>query len=992
MNFDYNETILNSNIKLDNLYWIKVLQSQGKSNFNPIEYWKETQKEEIYKEWFSSLSKKEQKKLRVGQKAQNIKNNVKKKQNDDKRTHDEFLYNKVNDYKNININCKEDYISLKTDEGQVKLLILMLQKAINDSNIELVKHLYLSISDIKSENNQKQIDNLKKKVNNIFDFKEKWFQIQMEEMYYYLPPLDIFSSKEKKLDKWQIDIFKMIDEKKNIIIVAKTSSGKTVCSTYVVFKYSKVLYVLPTAELARQVAGILRNSLKGNVALLTDKEKFVENDSFKVLVGTPYALETFIMANYMNLNFEYVVYDEIHQINEEEGDSLQRIIKLLNCNFLALSATVENPNELKNWWIEIKKKPVELVVHDSRFIVQQRYLWLNNKLSILHPLSAVDIEYILKDGLIKGTMAFTPKDSYDLYNKLKLRGINVDPKKIFGNKERLTLDDSKIYEKYLKLEIKKIALSNPEIVNNILDEYKIDETSINKELNIYKLLRELYESGKVPLICYKLDESEIKEIYINFIKQLEKLEEEEYPYYRKDVELQHEYYLKYIEKKNSRLENLKIPKGEDPGKFKDKILKEINQEMLSSLNSKFYEIISQRKLKVNESDLPEKKRNHHIQYCNKLLKTLSSKKLLSDVNPYQPHPKYSFNNDNITDDSMREIKRKLCKEFGYLIDYSHIFMRGLERGIIFYGNNLPLPFQRMGQSLLSERKVSVIFSDTTLAYGVNLPIRTVIMIGDNINPLVAQQMSGRAGRRGVDNQGHVVYVNTNWKNIMRGELPILEGKYSFNSFSILPLQFMKLDECIIKKQFELSLEEFINKNRIEDIYKTNKNNFQKLRILNDSKEIVNKIIWTLRNKGDNLLILTIYFEYLMEKYKDVKQHNIFNISKEVFIDLIAIFDDLSTESNLKIENTKCVLMSKLLNSKYNYNLNLLNKDSTLLVCYNENRIEDDIVNIVNIVNRFQKINHCVAVIHKYILGTKYDVQKKIFEFIHERIKLLLRKY
>ena len=62
----------------------------------------------------------------------------------------------------------------------------------------------------------------------------------------------------------------------------------------------------------------------------------------------------------------------------------------------------------------------------------------------------------------------------------------------------------------------------------------------------------------------------------------------------------------------------------------------------------------------------------------------------------------------------------------------------------------------MSQSLLSEKKVSVIFSDKTLAYGVNLPIRTVIMIGNNIDPLVAQQMSGRAGRRGKDEKGTVL--------------------------------------------------------------------------------------------------------------------------------------------------------------------------------------------------------------------------------------------
>jgi hypothetical protein len=976
------------NLQLDTLDWIKILQEQGKSNFNPIEYWKETQKQEIYNEWYNSLSKKEQKKLRVGSKAQNIKDKVSKKQDEEKKKHDEFVYERIENLSNINLQNQKDFLSLKTDDGKIKLLILMLQKSITESNIEMVKHLYLAISDLKSDRMQKQIDNLKSKVNKIFNLKDKWFQIQMEEMYYYLPPLDIFSNKEKKLDKWQVDTFKKIDDKKNIIIIAKTSSGKTVCSTYVVFKYSKVLFVLPTAELARQVAGILRNSLNGNVALLTNNETFIENEGFKVLVGTPYALETFIIANHKTLNFDYVVYDEIHQINEEEGDSLQRIIQILDCNFLALSATVENPEDLKNWWVKIKKMPVELVVHDSRFIVQQRYLYKNNKLQILHPLSAVDMDYILNGGLVKGTMAFTPKDSYNLYKQLTSRGVDVSPVKVFPNKERLSLDDSKIYEKFLKVELKKLAETKPELVQEILDEYKIEETDNQSEVDIYKLLRELYESKRAPLICYKLDEAEIKEIYVNFIEKLETLEDEEYPYYRKDIELQHEYYVKFTEKKNSRFENLKVPKGEDAGKYKENISKDINQDMLASLTTKFYEIIGQRKIKIKESDLSPEKKKHHIQYCERLLKQLSSKKMLSDVNQYQPHPKYSFNNDNINDDTMRSIKRRLCKEFGYVIDYSNIFMRGLERGVIFYGSNLPLPFQRMGQSLLNEKKVSVIFSDKTLAYGVNLPIRTVIMIGDNINPLVAQQMSGRAGRRGVDNQGHVVYVETDWRTIMKGELPKLKGKKSFNNFSILPLQFLNMEEKLVKKQYNLSLEEFINQSRDEDKYLIIKGNLNKLGILNESKEPINKMMWVLRNYGDNLIILTVYLDYMMDTYIDVKQHNIFNTSKEVFKDLIAIFDKIDTESTIEI-NSKFVLMSKILNGKYNYDINLTNKSEILLHCFNENRIENDMVNIIN---RLNKINHCVTVIHNFILGTKYDIQKKIFEFIFNRIKLLVRKY
>ena len=985
MDWSYNETKLLLNNPLEIIDYIKILHEQGKSNFNPIEYWKETQKEEIYQEYLNGLSKKDRKKLRSGSKVKEIRSEVTAKQNLKKEDHDEFILNKVSQQDNINNNNIKDFLSLKTESGRIKLLIELLKLAIDNSNIEMIKHLYLTLLNTNSSEYQKQISNLLNKVNRVFNLNDKWFQIQMEELYSYLPPLDLFSHKEKKLDQWQIDIFKMIDRKENVIIVAKTSSGKTVCSTYVVFKNNKVLYVLPTAELARQVAGILRNTLNGNVMLITNKEKFIESDSYKVVVGTPYALENFIIANYKSLNFDYVVYDEIHQVNEDEGDSLQRIIQLLDCNFLALSATVENPEDLKNWWSEIKQKPVNLVIHDTRFIVQQRYIWNNNKLEILHPMSAVNLDYIKSNGLINGTMSFTPKDSYDLYLKLKNKKYDLSPENFFGNKKRITLEDSKEYEKYLKLEIKKIADTNPNAIQEIIQQYNIKE--IESKFNLYKLLRQLYESDRTPLICYKLDEGKIMELFTSLVEELETLENEEYPYYRQDIEMQHEYYKKYQEKLQTRLQNLKIPKGEDIVKYKENITREINNEFLDNMNLKFYEIFSERKNKLNESDIDMKLKLHHVKYCDKLLLELNSKKSLTDVNPYQPHPKYTFNT-NITDDIMRTIKKRLCRESKSLIDYSHIYMRGLERGVIIYSNNLPLHFQRMGQSLLNEKKVSVIFSDKTLAYGLNLPIRTVIIIGQDIDPLVAQQMSGRAGRRGIDNQGHVVYVDTNWKNIMMGSLPKIEGKNPFNLSCILPLQFLKMEESIVRKQFQLSLREYIYNEEHHNIYIKYKEDLTTLGFLLDDKEIANQIVWKLRDVGDNNILISIYLDYMLETYKNVKQHNIFDVSKQFMKEIIAIFDMESKTPNIEI-NSKLVSIAKILNNKYNYNIQLLNKDDTLLNYYIENRILD---NVVNVVNRFNIINRNISIIHNYILESKYDYLKKIFEFVFERIKKLVGKY
>ena len=53
--------------------------------------------------------------------------------------------------------------------------------------------------------------------------------------------------------------------------------------------------------------------------------------------------------------------------------------------------------------------------------------------------------------------------------------------------------------------------------------------------------------------------------------------------------------------------------------------------------------------------------------------------------------------------------------------------------------------------LAQKGRLAVVFSDSALAYGVNMPFRSCIFCGDmgeNLTPLIAQQMQGRAGRRG----------------------------------------------------------------------------------------------------------------------------------------------------------------------------------------------------------------------------------------------------
>ena len=87
-------------------------------------------------------------------------------------------------------------------------------------------------------------------------------------------------------------------------------------------------------------------------------------------------------------------------------------------------------------------------------------------------------------------------------------------------------------------------------------------------------------------------------------------------------------------------------------------------------------------------------------------------------------------------------------------------MRGLRRGIGLYINEVSSPsYRREVQRLASKGKLAVVVSDDSLAFGVNMPFRTCVFAGEmggELTPLMAQQMSGRAGRRGLDTQGMFV--------------------------------------------------------------------------------------------------------------------------------------------------------------------------------------------------------------------------------------------
>ncbi len=137
-------------------------------------------------------------------------------------------------------------------------------------------------------------------------------------------------------------------------------------------------------------------------------------------------------------------------------------------------------------------------------------------------------------------------------------------------------------------------------------------------------------------------------------------------------------------------------------------------------------------------------------------------------------------------------------EYLQLPEYENI-VRLLEKGIAIHHSGVMPVFKEMVEILYGKGYIKLLFATETFSIGVNMPTRTVLFTSckkfdGNTNRMLHSheysQMSGRAGRRGIDTIGNVIHLNnlfhkhdlTSYKNMMSGVPQTLTSKFkvSFN--------------------------------------------------------------------------------------------------------------------------------------------------------------------------------------------------------------------
>jgi superfamily II RNA helicase len=615
--------------------------------------------------------------------------------------------------------------------------------------------------------------------------KENLISFQLTDMADRLPPLSRYN-RQFKLEPWQCAILEAIDNRESAVVCAPTSSGKTLLSTYTC-KNAKgtVLFVLPSEVLVWQVASTYYQFFKGNVTVCTDQITFQEvTGDAQVYIGTPRALEKSLSKvrgcagdemvkgerEFMILDggynqFDYLVLDEVHTLNGPEGDALQRIIKACNCPVLALSATIGNAVQLKDWFSNVLNEHIDATVieapeekadvilkeHYARFINLQRYVVADyetkdgktkKKLVKLQPVAAMTAKRLREEPELVAALSMTPSDMMDLWKRLRaifpstvLEELD-NPDNFFAQyvdeSKRITLDQTKEYETRLKVRLTALSQSHADLYEKLRVAQVPPPLESKKDVSddLYDVVEQLKTAELLPAVAFQLSTYGAFDMFKTLLGRLESEQLAEFPSYRVD--------LMKVAREKAQMRKVAAGKAD----------RQNAAEAEEDAKSGF----------VDESMVNEDTTKPHEKY----VLSSAGKRL----------------NFNEVEDIMADMKKS-----GEKVHINHALIRGLRRGIAIYTNEVGFScYRRQVQMLAQQGRLAVVFSDAALAYGVNMPFRSCIFCGDmgeELTPLIAQQMQGRAGRRGMDVQGNIIYLGMEWsyiENLMLGQISHVTGK------------------------------------------------------------------------------------------------------------------------------------------------------------------------------------------------------------------------
>ena len=185
-----------------------------------------------------------------------------------------------------------------------------------------------------------------------------------------------------QLDLFQEEAIHAIDRNHSVLVTAPTGAGKTVLAEYAIEKCiemdRRVIYTAPIKALSNQKYRDFYQAYGDRVGIVTGD--VVLNQFAQVLLMTTEIFRNTIFDDITRLDdVEYVIFDEIHYINDIERGTVWEesiIFAPQNIKFVCLSATIPNINQFAEWMRTVREVEISIIEELERPVPLEHHLYL----------------------------------------------------------------------------------------------------------------------------------------------------------------------------------------------------------------------------------------------------------------------------------------------------------------------------------------------------------------------------------------------------------------------------------------------------------------------------------------------------------------------------------------------------------------------------------------------------------------------------------------
>jgi superfamily II RNA helicase len=185
-----------------------------------------------------------------------------------------------------------------------------------------------------------------------------------------------------ELDRFQEEAIDSITQGHSVIVAAPTGAGKTVIAEYAVEKCieqnKRIIYTAPIKALSNQKYRDFYKDYGDLIGIMTGD--VVLNPFAPVLIMTTEIFRNTIFDDITRLDdVEYVIFDEIHYINDIERGTVWEesiIFAPQNIKFVCLSATMPNLRQFARWMQSVRDIQIDVVEETERPVPLEHKLYL----------------------------------------------------------------------------------------------------------------------------------------------------------------------------------------------------------------------------------------------------------------------------------------------------------------------------------------------------------------------------------------------------------------------------------------------------------------------------------------------------------------------------------------------------------------------------------------------------------------------------------------